>query len=175
MVDAEAGGVGVGEDPGDVDALVVEVAHLGGEVRPGRGGEDRIPDQAFGHGRAQEVGPPVGALRPGTGGVAGDGLLDSGGHTAQVRQEHAQVDAGLLERGEVAGHQRPVRTGHQAVQGALGQDGAQLLGRPALGEFLRVRAELLLLALVVLLGGAADRVRDREDQPHRHRRGLRRL
>ncbi len=42
LVDAEACCVGVGEDAGDVDALVVEAAHGGGDVGPGREGEDRV-------------------------------------------------------------------------------------------------------------------------------------
>ncbi|WP_063780508.1 hypothetical protein [Streptomyces sp. MNU77] len=167
--------MGVGEDAGDVDALVVEAAHVGGDVGPGRGGEDRIPDQALGDGPAQEFGPAVGSLGLDAGDVLRDRVLDPGGHAAQVREEGGQVDAGVLEPGELTGHDGPVRIGHQVVQGALGQHGAQLLGGPALGEVLRVGAEFLFLAVVVFLGGAADRVGDREDQPDRHRRGLRRL
>ncbi|WP_202446204.1 hypothetical protein [Streptomyces sp. SID4941] len=171
LVDADAGGVRVGQDPGDVGALVVEAAHGGGDVRPAGGGQDGVADQAFGHGAAQQVGPSVGAFRfPGV--VRGDGLVDACGHAAHVGEEGGQVDAGVLESGELTGHERPVRVGHQVVQGALGQYGAQLLGGPALGEFLRVGADFLLLALVVLLGGSADGVGDCEDQPYGHRGGL---
>ncbi len=48
-------------------------------------------------------------------------------------------------------------------------------GPPGLRDLPGVLVEFLLLAVVVFLGGAADRVRDREDQPDRHRRGLRGL
>ncbi|MEV6859216.1 phosphoglycerate mutase family protein [Streptomyces microflavus] len=177
-IDAEAVGVGVGvgvgEDAGDIDALVVEAAHVGGDVGPGRGSDDRIPDEAFGDGRAQEVGPAVGALRLRAGDVLRDGPLDPGGHAAQVREERREVDAGVAEGRELAGHHRPVLTGHEVVE----EGGRQVLaefvgGPPGLCDLPEVLVEFLFLAVVVFLGGAADRVRDREDQPDRHRRCLR--
>ncbi|MFE3676106.1 hypothetical protein [Streptomyces griseus] len=169
--------MGVGEDAGDVDALVVEAAHGGGDVGPGRGGEDRVPDQALGEGGAQEVvGPPAGAVALGlrAGGVTGDGALDSCGHGGEVREECCEVDAGAAEGDEPAGGHGPVGGVGEVVEERGGQVLAELVGGPpGLRHLPDVLRQVLFLAVVVFLGGAADRVRDREDQPDRHRRGLR--
>ncbi len=71
---------------------------------------------------------------------------------APVSEEHDQADPGLLEAGELTGHGRPARAGHQVVQGTLGHNGAQLLGRPALDKLVRVGAELPLQALMPASG-----------------------
>ncbi|WP_405790458.1 hypothetical protein [Streptomyces sp. NBC_01367] len=67
--------------------------------------------------------------------VRGDGLADPGGHPAHLRQEHTQVDTGLLQADALAdalaGHQGPVRALHQHGHDIVAAVAAQPAGRPA--------------------------------------------
>ncbi|WP_445270331.1 hypothetical protein [Streptomyces sp. DSM 41634] len=136
----------------------------------GHPGDARIDvaDQALRHRRAQEVGPPVGALGLDARRVRSHGLMDPGGHPAHLRQEHTQVD-------EPAGQLRPVHALQQHGQDVVAEVAAQLVGRPTRGHLLRALAEFLLLAGEAFWGGAADRVGDGHHQAVGHRRSLRRV
>ncbi|MGW0393000.1 hypothetical protein ACWDYJ_19300 [Streptomyces sp. NPDC003042] len=101
--------------------------------------------------------------------------MPSASHAAHLRQKRAEVDTGLLETDELAGHHRPVRPRHQLGQDVVAQDAAQLVGRPARRHLGGVLAELLLLAREALLGSAAYGVGDGHHQPVGHRGGLRGL
>ncbi|MER7828103.1 hypothetical protein ABTX85_36735 [Streptomyces sp. NPDC096097] len=106
--------MGVCEDPGHVDPGGIEAAHRGRDVRPRR--QNRVTNQTLRHRRLQEVGPPVGALGLDARRVRGDGLMDPDGHPTHLRQEGTEVDAGLLQADEPAGHPRPVRALHHTAR-----------------------------------------------------------
>ncbi|MFE7185523.1 hypothetical protein [Streptomyces erythrochromogenes] len=84
--------------------------------------------------------------------VRGDGLLDPGSHPARLRQEHREVDAGLLQPDELAGHPRPVGVLHQHGQDIVAEVAAQLAGRPARRHLPGVLTEFLLPAGQASLG-----------------------
>lgn len=140
----------------------------------GRAGDARITPRTTpgASRRLQEAGPPVGALRLRPGRVGDHRLVDPGGHAAHLRQEHPEVDTGLLETGELAGRHRPVRALHQSGQDVVADDAAQLVSRPARHHPLRHLAEFLLLARDPFLGGG---VVDGRHEPVGHRGGLRGL
>ncbi|MEY2233118.1 hypothetical protein [Streptomyces sp. BF23-19] len=53
--------------------------------------------------------------------------MDPGGHPAYLRQEHPEVDTGLLQTAEPASHLPPVRVLHQHGQDVVTEVAAQLL------------------------------------------------
>ncbi|MET9693319.1 hypothetical protein ABZY81_33555 [Streptomyces sp. NPDC006514] len=92
-------------------------------------------------------------------GVPGDGPADARGHAARLRQQHRQVDTGLLKTDELEGRLRPARALHQHGQAFAAEVAAELAGRSDRRRLLRVLSDFRLGAGEASPGGAADRVR----------------